>query len=370
MTPSPYLRRTGAAPLSWQTVALHRQRLSFSLVNWSMIMWKFSQIRNHSLATLLGLTALAGCSGDGAPLADADARRDSALGPAAAVVTTAAVDYNAPPDSTIPDDALGVAIRRGRALILRTTDSLPEYATGNIQCASCHLDAGRRRDAAPLTGVYARFPKYMERTGAVIPLEDRVNYCFTRSLAGNRLPNDSREMQDIIAYLAFLSRGVPVGAHVIGEGMPKLAKLTGDSARGGALFATTCALCHGAEGQGMPPAFPALWGSKSYSIGASMAREERAATFIRHFMPQTKPGSLTDQQAYDLAAYINSHPRPDSPGKENDWPKGGADADVPYRTQGHEPYRPPSRLLPRATPGRAIVLPPASVRAARRSAVQ
>jgi thiosulfate dehydrogenase len=319
------------------------------------------------------IAALAACDGsrdaatptDGPDTSGAPARAQAELGRSVARVSDEALDYEAPTDSAIPDDELGASIRRGRALLVRTTDSLPAYAPGNIQCASCHLDAGRRRDAAPLLGVHARFPKYMDRTGAVIPIEDRVNYCFTRSMAGTRLPSDSREMQDIVSYLAFLSAGVPVGAKVRGEGMPKMPALTGDSAHGAALYATTCVACHGPEGKGAPPAVPALWGPKSYSIGASMAREERAATFIRRFMPQSNPGSLTDQQAYDLAAYVNSHPRPDSPGKQNDWPQGGAPADVPYATRGRAAYRPPARLLPRPNPGGAVVPAPVSVRALR-----
>ena len=55
-----------------------------------------------------------------------------------------------------------------------------------------------------------------------------------------------------------------------------------------------------------------------------------------HNMPQTAPGSLTAQEAFDLSAFINAQPRPDSPGKEDDWPMGGAPADVPYDTKGHE----------------------------------
>ena len=272
------------------------------------------------------------------------------------------LDYTPPPDSLVSQDELGASIRRGLALITHTTDSLPEFATGTVQCGSCHIDGGRRRDAAGLLGVYARFPKYMDRTGAVIPIEDRINYCFTRSLAGNRIPTGSREMQDIVAYLAYISNGVPVGRHVLGEGMPKMPKLTGDGVRGSKIFATTCAMCHGAEGQGNPPVIPALWGPKSFSIGASMAREERAASFIRHFMPQNNPGSLTDQQAYDVAAYVNSHARPDSPGKESDWPKGGAPYDVPYDTKGHVAHRPPAgRLYPRSNPSTSIVEPPASI---------
>ena len=107
-----------------------------------------------------------------------------------------------------------------------------------------------------------------------------------------------------------------------------------------------CVACHGANGEGMG-ALPPLWGPKSYSIGASMSRIERAASFIYHNMPQSAPGTLTHQEAFDLAAYINSKPRPDSPAKELDWPLGGVPADVPYDTRsGHKGYRPPP-LLPR-----------------------
>lgn len=270
----------------------------------------------------------------------------------------ATFDYTPPAETEIPNDSLGASIRRGKALLDRTTQLLPEYAPGNIQCSSCHIDAGRTRDAAPLIGVAARFPKYMDRTGAVISLQDRVNYCFTRSLAGKKLPVDSREMTDIMAWFTFISTGVPQGARVKGEGIPQMPKLTGDTARGAQLYKTICVACHGPDGQGTPPTFPALWGKGSYSIGASMAREERAAAFIRHFMPQNARGSLTDQQAYDLAAYINSRPRIDSPAKSADWPLGGAPADVPYNTVGHQAYRPPATLLPRADSASAVVPAP------------
>src|SRR5438046_2119691 len=83
-----------------------------------------------------------------------------------------------------------------------------------------------------LLGVFARYPTYMTRSAAVVPVEDRVNYCFTRSLAGSKLPSDSREMQDIVAYLSYISRGVPNGEHLRFEGMAKMPGLTGDSSRG------------------------------------------------------------------------------------------------------------------------------------------
>ena len=317
------------------------------------------------LPLALGIVTLMACQ-QGDHRSETITRKDSAdqnarMGTSVSAPHKGPMDYTPPSDSVIPNDPLGQSIRRGLALFTHTTDSLPQYATGSLQCSSCHLDAGRRRDAAALIGVYSRFPRYMDRTGAVIPLEDRVNYCFTRSLAGNRIPTGSREMQDIVAYLAFISTGVPAGTHVIGEAMPKMPKLSGDTARGAAIFATTCTVCHGPQGQGKPPAIPALWGPASFSIGASMAREERAATFIRHFMPLSNPGSLTDQQAYDVASYINSHPRPDSPGKEKDWPAEGVPYDVPYNTKGHVAYRPPAALLPRRNRDGAVVQPPQSI---------
>lgn len=275
--------------------------------------------------------------------------------------------WRPPAESEIPNDSMGASIHRGLALVTNTTDSLPAYAPGKINCTSCHLDGGRNEDAAALTGSHARFPKYMERTGAVITLADRVNYCFTRSLAGTQLPATSREMEDILAYLAFISRGVPTGAKTPGaDGLVKMAALVGDTVRGAAQFATTCAACHGADGQGGAGRVPALWGPRSYSVGASMAREERAASFIWHNMPLGQGRTLAPQQAYDLSAWINSRPRPDSPGKEKDWPMGGAPKDVPYNTVGHAAYKPPP-VIARRNPAGAVVPQPARAGSAVRS---
>lgn len=330
-------------------------------------------MRVQHLVTVVVSSVLAACSGEGRqpqPTANAAgvavaAVRDGAH--ADADVHFSAATWKAPSDSAIPNGPLGASIRRGLALMTRTHDSLPRYAPGNINCTNCHINAGRAPEAAPLTGAHARFPKYMDRTGAVVTLADRVNYCFTRSLAGTKLPDDSREMGDILAYLAFISTGVPTGTKTAGAtgliDMP--GDIVGDTVRGAQAYRTVCASCHGPDGEGnpaIPPGIPALWGPKSYSVGASMAREERAASFIWHNMPYGNPKSLTRQQAFDLASYVNSRPRRDSPGKADDWPAGGAPKDVPYATKsGHKAYRPPARLLPRANPEGAIVPPARSV---------
>ena len=283
---------------------------------------------------------------------------------------------------------MGAAIRRGLALVRHLTDSLPDYAAGQINCTNCHLQDGRSRYGSPLVGAYVRYPKFIARSAAVVTIADRINFCITRSLAGNRLPSDSREMTDIIVYLAWLSKGLPQGAQTPGsDGLPTLTPATApDPVHGVQIYAAKCQSCHQADGAGIraatsannsaapatgaaltttaasvPASIPALWGAASYSVGASMARVERAASFVAHNMPYGQAGTLTVQEAFDVAAYINSQPRPDLPAKENDWPAGGAPADLPYTTKsGHQAVSAPP-LLPRQVPTRTLVPPPRRV---------
>ena len=256
--------------------------------------------------------------------------RDAPEAGNAATAAPADSAFVIPHDSTIPDDALGRSIRRGRALLLHTKDSLPDHVGNALTCTNCHPDAGTRADAMPWIGVYGRFPQYRSRAASVQIIEDRIDDCFLRSMNGRPLPRESAEMRDIIAYMAFLSRGTEVGADIPGQGLPKLDVASGDSAAGAAIYAAECARCHAENGDG--GAGPPVWGPRSYNIGAGMARVRTAAAFIRRNMPVDRPGVLTDQQATDVAAYINSQPRPDFPGKEHDWPNGDPPPDVAYET--------------------------------------
>lgn len=245
------------------------------------------------------------------------------------------VAFRVPSDSEVSDPEILRSLRRGRALMRSTSDSLPAHVGGRLQCVSCHVKDGTQKNVLSLIGVYSRFPQYRTRTGKVDVMEDRINDCFERSLNGRAIDRGGPDMRDLVTYMAFLSRGVPAGADVDGgQGTPPIEPpLAGDSARGAGLYATTCAPCHGIAGLGTNAA-PPLWGPHSFNIGASMARVRTAAAFIRAAMPQTLPGSLSPQQAFDLAAYINSHSRPDFAKKSMDWPRGDPPPDVPYATRG------------------------------------
>jgi len=245
----------------------------------------------------------------------------------------------APPDAAIiPEGSYGDAVRRGRALLVGTRDSLPAHVGNQLRCVSCHLDEGRR-ETGSWVGVFARYPQYRSRSGAIETIEYRVNDCFRRSMNGVALDLASRDMADIVAYLAFLSRGVPVGPPQPGARLQQWAAFKADTAAGRQVFASTCVACHGPDGQGSVGA-PPLWGPQSYNVGAGMARVRTAAEFIRHNMPFDQPGTLTDQQAIDVAAFVNARPRPDYRGKENDWPNGDPPPDVAYPTRAAQQKKP------------------------------
>lgn len=277
-----------------------------------------------------GLAAawLVGCASPPAPPA-----ADSAAAASTSVGATLA------PLPPLPTGDLGVSILRGRAIVGATHDSLPGHVGNALRCTSCHLDEGRRPNAMPWIGVTARFPQYRSRSASVQRLEERINDCFVRSLAGTALAWDDPAMRDIVAYMAWLSTGVPQGSTVAGQGLPLGSPVRGDSAHGAAVYAVECARCHGADGQGLA-AYPPLWGARSFTIGAGMARLRTLAAFAKHNMPFDRAGSLSEQDAQDVATYITTKPRPPLPASFDDWPRGDAPPDVAYPTRAAKPKSP------------------------------
>ncbi|MES3036081.1 MAG: c-type cytochrome [Gemmatimonadota bacterium] len=217
-----------------------------------------------------------------------------------------------------PPDAV-----RGLALLQHFNDSLPQFAGNGLRCTSCHLDDGRRGTALPWLGVTARYPRYRSRRGALERIQQRVNDCIARSLAGRELAEDDPAMQDIVAYLDGLRRDVV-------PARPDSVLLAGDTLRGARQYVQQCARCHAADGGG--GVAPAVTGAASYSVGAGMARQYALATFLRWNMPYDLAGTLPAQDAADIAAWLLRRPRPDHPGKERDWPNGDPPADVAYAT--------------------------------------
>lgn len=234
-------------------------------------------------------------------------------------------------DSEFPDTPFGHAAKRGRAILAATRDSLPNHVGNGLRCTTCHLDDGRRPYSMPWLGVHARYPQYRSRADRVLTVEDRINECLQRSLGGSPLPDGDERLRAMEAYFAFISRGTPVGERTEGQGIDSVSATIADTVTGRRVYVASCARCHGANGEGSPLATP-LWGEQAYTIAAGMARVRMAAGFIHRNMPYDMPGTLSEQDALDVAAYINSQPRRDFSGKDGDWPRGNPPPDVPYRT--------------------------------------
>jgi thiosulfate dehydrogenase len=230
----------------------------------------------------------------------------------------------------IPPGQAGEQVRSGRRIVVETARWARTYVGNGLSCGSCHLDAGCRPGAIPFAGVTAVYPMYRSRRAQIDTLEDRINDCFERSLAGRPLPVRSPQMRDIVAYMTWLSTGVPAGRRVQGHGVTLLVPThAANLGQGERRFQAVCAACHGSDGHGTAMA-PPLWGRDSFTIGAGMARSRTLAGFIRANMPLGQSGTLSTDDAVDIGAYVLSHDRPDFAAKRDDWPQGGKPADCPY----------------------------------------
>jgi len=244
------------------------------------------------------------------------------------------VPLSVPPPQTMPDGPLGELVKRGLSLVNATPANLPANVGDGLNCSSCHLNGGTVAYAAPLAGLWGVFPEYQARSARVETLEDRINDCFQRSMNGKPLPIDGADMRAFLAYIAWLSTGVPTGSSVVGRGFLEIGAppSPSDPVRGKTLYAAQCATCHGADGAGLKAGttytFPPLWGPASFNDGAGMSRVGIAAAFVRFKMPLGRGGTLSVQDAYDIAAYFTAQPRPSFARKGGDWPQGARPADA------------------------------------------
>lgn len=235
----------------------------------------------------------------------------------------------------VPPGPPGDVIRRGYTIVSSTYETLPDRVGNGLHCTSCHLDGGTVANAGPWIGLPGVFPEYRARSGKVDSLPRRINDCFERSLDGKPLDESGSEMAEILAYITFLSADAPGGKPPPGRGFPKIQPpRTPDRAAGATKYATACAACHQPDGGGLLAGskyqFPPLWGPRAFNIGAGMARLDTASAFIRANMPRGAGGTVSEQDAYDIADYMIHQPRPDFAGKANDWPKGGKPRDARY----------------------------------------
>ena len=239
-----------------------------------------------------------------------------------------------PPRYEYPDGPFGEKVKQGESIFRHTnTHPLSSKYVGNEQvCSGCHLDAGRLANSAPMWGSWVSYPAYRSKTQSMSTQIERLQGCFKYSMnaqasqAKHPPAAKSDTIVSLVSYIYWLSTGAPTGDNKIaGRGYPRVAETRQgfDPGRGKLVYEARCAVCHGANGEGQwaqgEVVFPALWGPDSYNWGAGMHKINAATAYIKWNMPLglaspvQKRALLTDQQAWDVAAFMNSHERPQDP---------------------------------------------------------
>lgn len=228
----------------------------------------------------------------------------------------------------------------GRQLITDTArllgpdheDPAMRYSGSRLACTSCHLGGGAEPGMLSLLESADLYPRYSGRDGGERDLFDRINGCMERSMNGRALPRSSPELIAMVNYVESLGdRFKAMGTSLRKATDPPAfvrPERAVDFKAGEQVFNDRCAVCHGADGLGLRASanpkdgyvFPPLWGPDSFNDGAGMARVLTAARFIKARMPLGEP-TLTDDEALDVAGYINAQPRPHMENLDRDYPK-------------------------------------------------
>ncbi len=274
-------------------------------------------------------------------------QNESAVVAAGTVVKKNAATYWMPQDiSMLTDAKQKEQVAYGKELIAHTAKYLGPKGTvmqmsNGLNCQNCHLQAGTGVFANNYGSVASLYPKFRARSGKVEDVYKRVNDCFERSLNGKSLDTTNKEMQAIVTYINFIGGNVTKGKKAEGAGFKELAFLdrAADPEKGKAVYTTKCQSCHQADGQGVfnpdktEYIFPALWGKNSFNDGAGLYRISNFAKYVKYNMPQGtthENPQLSDEEAWDVAAFVNSQPRPHI-NEPKDWPdKSKKPTDHPF----------------------------------------
>ena len=203
--------------------------------------------------------------------------------------------------------------------------------SNGMNCQNCHLSAGTIPYGNNYSAVVSTYPKFRDRSGSIETISKRVNDCIERSLNGVALDTNSKEMKAILSYMHWVGDEIPKGKKPKGSGLLELEylKRPANPSNGEIVYQAKCASCHGNNGEGKLKddgfgyIYPPVWGQNSYNTGAGLYRLSRFAGYVKANMPYgiasyTNP-QLSDEEAWDVAAYVNSQPRPKKTFSQ-DWP--------------------------------------------------
>jgi thiosulfate dehydrogenase len=244
------------------------------------------------------------------------------------------IDWVKPDINSLGNSESDKQIKYGRDLIVNTARYLGPQGgvkriSNGMNCQNCHLDAGTKFLGNNYSAVASTYPKFRARSGSIESVYKRINDCLERSLNGTALDTSSTEMQAMKAYIIWLGKDIPKGKKIKGVGIADLPFMPreADTIRGKYVFEHKCQSCHKSNGEGEWKinvySYPPLWGPHSYNDGAGLYRLSRLAGYVKYNMPYGVgylDPLLSDADAWDVAAFVNSQPRP-AKDLSHDWPK-------------------------------------------------
>ncbi len=108
-------------------------------------------------------------------------------------------------------DGFGKSVKLGEQIFTHTQTFAGKYVGNTLNCASCHLDAGRKADSSPLWGAYPLYPAYRSKNGHVNSFAERLQGCFMYSMNGQAPPLGDPVLVALESYAYWLAKGAPIG---------------------------------------------------------------------------------------------------------------------------------------------------------------
>ncbi|MGR3809407.1 c-type cytochrome [Jiulongibacter sp. NS-SX5] len=223
----------------------------------------------------------------------------------------------------------------GKELITNTAyyigfNGTEKQITNGLNCQNCHLQAGAKVWGNNYLSVASTYPKMRKRSAQMTNVYDRINGCLQRSLNGLPMESTEKEMRAMAAYIQWLGQDIPKGQNAKGSKIYPLEFMdrAADPVKGKVIYEAKCSTCHQSNGSGVLAenqrtyTYPPLWGNHSYNDGAGLYRISKFAGYVKMNMPfgvTHENPQLTDEESWDLAAYVDSMPRP-TKDKSKDWP--------------------------------------------------
>ncbi len=201
-----------------------------------------------------------------------------------------------------------------------------------MNCTSCHLNGGTKEYAAHMADAAVNYPMVYSSQNIVYTNRMRIARCYAHSINEVLYGSNSEFYKLIGLYIAWIGEKnqLPVGTVRASRGVHNIRGTAAQHASnmaGQKAYVEKCQQCHGPAGYGtdkydndpfLHP--PPITGSDSFVRTATMSYPERFASFIQNNMP---PGSthehpqITEQEALDIAEFIQAQTRPSSPSTNN-----------------------------------------------------